>query len=333
MLSEGMNGQSGSADVEGMLQLAYLYFTQPRKDEALFSSFVTKQQAMYQNLMSNPQAVYQDSMQVIMYNKHPRGPRVPSAEDFNKVNVDRALEIYKERFGNASGFTFILVGSFDVNAIKPLIATYLGSLPSSSTVTANFKDLGIRPVKGVVKKEVKKGTEPKSFISMAFTGEAPYSDEANLKLQALIEVLNIKLIESLREELSGIYGGGMRGSLNKNPYNNYSINVSLPCGPENVEKLIKATMDEIQKIKDNGPLEADLSKVKETWTKQYQEDVKDNNYWLGKLQQSVEIGSNTAEVLTFEKRIQALTPKDVKEAANLYFNMNNYLQVVLNPEK
>lgn len=332
-LNEGMSGQSGSADVEAMLQLTYLYFTQPRKDEALFNSFVTKQQAMYQNLMSNPQAVYQDSMQVIMYNKHPRGPRVPKVEDFNKINLDRALDIYKERFGNATGFTFILVGSFDVAKIKPLIATYLGSLPSSPAAASSFKDLGIRPVKGVVKKEVKKGTEPKSFISMAFTGEAPYTDEASLKLQALIEVLNIKLIESLREELSGIYGGGMRGSLAKNPYNNYTINVSLPCGPENVDKLIKATMDEIQKIKDNGPAEADLTKVKETWTKQYQEDVKDNNYWLNKLQQSVEMGSNAGDVLTVEKRINALTTKDVKEAANLYFNMKNYLQVVLNPEK
>lgn len=332
-LNEGMSGQSGSADVEAMLQLTYLYFTQPRKDEALFNSFVTKQQAMYQNLMSNPQAVYQDSIQMIMYNKHPRGPRVPKVEDFNKINLDRALDIYKERFGNATGFTFILVGSFDVAKIKPLIATYLGSLPSSPASASSFKDLGIRPVKGVVKKEVKKGTEPKSFISMAFTGEAPYTDEASLKLQALIEVLNIKLIESLREELSGIYGGGMRGSLAKNPYNNYTINVSLPCGPENVDKLIKATMDEIQKIKDNGPAEADLTKVKETWTKQYQEDVKDNNYWLNKLQQSVEMGSNAGDVLTVEKRINALTTKDVKEAANLYFNMKNYLQVVLNPEK
>lgn len=332
-LSEGVSGQSGSADIEAMLQLTYLYFTQPRKDEALFSSFVSKQQAMYQNMMSNPQAVYQDSMQVFMYNKHPRGPRVPKAEDFNKINLDRSIEIYKERFGNARGFTFIIVGSFDVTTIKPLIATYLGSLPSTDVVSNGFKDLGIRPVKGIVKKEVKKGTEPKSFISMAFTGEAVYSDEANLKLQALIEVLNIKIIETLREELSGIYGGGMRGSLTKNPYNNYSINVSLPCGPENVDKLIKATMNEIQKIKDNGPAEADLSKVKEAWIKQYQEDVKDNNYWLNKLQQSIENGSNIGDVLTVEKRINALTTKDVKDAATVYFDMKNYLQVVLNPEK
>lgn len=331
-LTEGFRGQCGSNDIEAFMQLTYLYFTQPRKDETLFSSFVTKQQAMIQNMMSNPQTVYQDSVQKILFNNHPRGPRFPKQEDFTKINLDRALEIYKERFGNANGFTFIFVGSFDLAKMKELTATYLGSLPSGGT-TPTFKDLGVRPVKGVVKKEIKKGSEPKSFVQVIFTGEVPYSDEANLKLQALVEVLNIKLIETLREDLSGIYGGGMRGGLSKNPYNNYSITVSFPCGPENVEKLINATMEEIKKIKENGPLEADLNKVKETWTKKYQEDLKDNNYWLSKLQQTVDLGSNSADILTGEKRINAVTAKDVKEAANKYFNMNNYVQAVLNPEK
>jgi zinc protease len=168
---------------------------------------------------------------------------------------------------------------------------------------------------------------------VAFTGESPYSEDANLKLQVLIEVLNIKLIETLREDLSGIYGGGMRATLNKNPYTNYVINVSLPCGPENVDKLIAATFAEIQKIKDNGPLEADLNKVKETMGKKHQEDLKDNNYWLAKLQQTIELEHNPADILTFEKRLNAISVKDLKEAANHYFNMNNYLQTVLYPEK
>jgi len=170
-------------------------------------------------------------------------------------------------------------------------------------------------------------------VQLIFTGEAPYSDEANLKLQALVEVLNIKLIETLREDLSGIYGGGMRGTLSKNPYSNYSITVSFPCGPENVDKLINAALEEIKKIKDNGPAEADLNKVKETWTKKYSEDLKDNNYWLTKLQQTVDLGSNPADILTGDKRVNAITVKDVKEAAIKYFNMNNYVQAVLNPEK
>lgn len=330
MNSEGFGGQSGSADVETLLQLTHLYFTNPRKDPDLFNSFVTKQQAFLQNMMSNPQTAYQDSVQKITYQNHPRAPRFPTVDDFNKINLDRALEIYKERFGNANGFTFFFVGSFDLNKMKELVATYLGSLPSAGS-SGTYRDLGIRPVKGVVKKEVRKGTEQKSFITIQFNGETPYSDDASLKLQTMIEVLNIKLIETLREELSGVYGAGARGSMSKIPYSNYSITVSMPCGPENVDKLIKATFAEIQKLKD-GPQEADLVKVKETTIKQYREDLKDNNYWLSKLQGVVDNGSNPADILTGEKRVNAVTVKDIQEAANKYFNMNNYLQVVLYPE-
>lgn len=332
-LTEGISGQSGSADIETMLQLVHLYFTKPRKDEELFKSFVTKQQAMVQNMMSDPRTVFQDSVQRMLYAANPRGPRFPRAKDFEKINVDRSLEIYKERFGNARGWTFYIVGSFEMAKLKPLIASYLGTLPSTTTPAPSFRDLGVRPVKGVVKKEIKKGSEPKSFISIAFTGEAPFSDDEQLKLQALIELMNIKLIETLREELSGIYGGGMNGNLSKNPYNSYTINVSLPCGPENVDKLIKATFGEIQKVKDKGPTEADLNKVKEAYSKQYQEDLKDNNYWLNRLQRSSEIGINPIDILTAETRMKSLTAKDLQDAAKKYFNMNNYFQAVLYPEK
>jgi zinc protease len=310
-----------------------LYFAAPRKDEELYKSFVTKQTSMLQNMMSNPQTVFQDSLQRMLYNYHPRGPRFPRTKDFEKVNVDRALAIYKERFGNARGWTFYIVGSFDMEKLKPLISSYLGSLRSVAGPLPTFKDMGVRPVKGVVKKEIKKGQEPKSFISMAFTGEVPYSESDQLKLQALVELMNIKLIETLRENLSGIYGGGMNGSLSKNPYNNYSITVSLPCGPENVDKLVNATFAEIQKVKDKGPSEADLNKVKETFIKQYLEDVKDNNYWLNRLQRSAELGTNPSSILTVEERVKALTVKDIQEAAKKYFNTNNYFQAVLYPEK
>jgi zinc protease len=332
MYSEGIGGQSGSADVEPMLQLVHLYFTSPRKDPDLFASFVSKQQAALENVMSNPQAVYQDSLQKILFNNHPRGARVPRAEDFKSVSLDRALEIYHDRFGNASGFTFCIVGSFDMEKMKGLVATYLGSLPSASAA-AGMNDLGIRPVKGVVKKEVKRGTEEKSSVTLAFPGEAPWSSGAALRLQAMIEVLNIKLIETLREDLSGVYGAGMKGQLNKNPYSHYLITATFPCGPENVDKLINATLGEIKKIKDNGPTAADLGKVKETWIKQYREDLKDNSYWLARLLQTAEVGIEPGDILTGEQRINAITVDDIKQAANKYFDLNNYVQVVLNPEK
>ena len=331
-ISETLNGQCSAVDVETMLQLTYLYFTQPRKDDDLFKSFVSKQQALYQNMASDPQFTFQDSVISILYKNQPWAPKLPKPENFSKIDEQRALDIYKERFGNANGFTFVLVGKFDLATIKPLLATYLGSLPSTQQ-KSTFKDVGLRPVKGTVKKEIRKGTEPKSFIRMFWNGEAPYSEAEHLKLEALTEVLNIKLIETLREDLSGIYGGGMYGNLNKYPYNYYSAGVSLPCGPENVDKLIKATMAEIEKMKANGPSETDLNKVKETWKQQYEVNIKDNTFWARQLLQSAELGSTGGEVLSYEKRIAALTPKDVKEAANKYLNMSNYVQVVLYPEK
>ncbi len=202
---------------------------------------------MVQNILSNPQAVFQDSLFRIIFKNHPRAPRLPRAEDYSKVNIDRVLSIYKERFSNANGFTFVITGSFTMDKIKPLIATYLASLPFDKSKTFSYKDTGLRPVRGVVKKEVKKGTEDKNLIAIQFNGESPYGLTEQMNLQALIEVVNIKLTETLREKLSGAYSGGMNGSLSKHPYQNYSIGVFIPCGPKNVDKLIAATTQEIEK--------------------------------------------------------------------------------------
>jgi zinc protease len=312
--------------------LVHLYATKPRRDEALFNSFIEKQQAIHQNVMSDPNTLFQDSVYKIVYNSHPRGPKVPRTDDFGKINLDRSLEIYKERFSDASGFTFIFTGSFDVEAIKPLLNTYLASLPSTSAKSA-FRDIGLRPVRGVITKKIYKGTEEKSIINLSFYGEAPYTESEKLKLQGLVELLNIKLIETLREDMSGVYGAGAYGTLNKNPYNNYSLVISMPCGPENVDKLVKATFDEIQKVKEKGCVEADLNKVKETWRKQYQENIKDNSFWAKQLQAYLESGSNNTEILSYEKRVEALTTNDIKETANKYFDLSNYVLVILYPEK
>lgn len=331
-ISESISGQSSAVDVETMLQLTYLYFTQPRQDSELFNSFVTKQQSLYQNMVSDPQFTFQDSLFRILYKNHPWAPKVPKAETFALINQQRAFEIYKERFSNANGFTFVLVGKFDIATIKPLLATYLGSLPSTGKTSA-FKDVGLRPAKGPLKREVKKGTEPKSFARLVWNGEATYSDEEQFKLQALTELMNIKIIETLREDMSGVYGAGMGGSLNKYPYGNYSIGISIPCGPENVDKLITAALAEVDKVKTAGPSEADLGKVKETWKQQYLVNIKDNNFWTRQLLQSVEMGTNPAGILSYEKKVDALTPKDLKDVANKYLDTKNYVQVVLNPEK
>jgi zinc protease len=332
-LSEGISGQSGTADAETLLQLVNLYFTSPRTDKELFASFRTRQQGMIQNMMSDPRTVFQDSVGRMLYNFHPRAPRFPRVADFDRISVDRVITIYKERFGNARGWSFVLVGSFDLQVMEALVTLYLGSLPSQPGPPPAFKDLGIRPVKGVVKKEVYKGKEPQSLIAITFTGEAPFTAEEPLKLQALLDVLDIKLTETLREQMSGAYTSQIGGSLSKFPYNNFTINLYIPCGPENVDKLIKAALGEIQKVKDQGPKPEDLAKVKQSFSKKYLENRKDNSYWLNALQRGVELGSNLGNILTAEKRMNELTPKDLQERAKKYFGMTNYFQAVLYPEK
>jgi zinc protease len=330
-ISEGVSGQSGASDVETMLQLTHLYFTQPRIDDELFNSFVTKQQSLYQNALADPQFIFQDSILKILYKGHPWAPRLPKVETFSQIDKEKAVQIYKDRFGNANGFTFVFVGKFDIAAIKPLLATYLGSLPSTD-IKPTFKDVGLRPTKGPLKKEVKKGTEPKSMIRLYWNGETSYSEDDQFKLQALAELMNIKIVETLREDLSGIYGGGMSASLSKNPYPNFSISVTLPCGPENVDKLVGAAIGEIDKVRNNGPSEADLNKVKETWKQQNLVSMKDNSFWARQLIQSVEMGTNPASILDFEKRVNALTPKQIQDIAKKYLDTKNFVQIVLNPE-
>lgn len=331
-LNESVGGSSGSSDVEAMLQLVYLQMTQPRKDAAIYSAYVDRQRELAQNNLARPESVFYDTVTATLYNNSPRVLRAAKPADFDQLALDRVLDIYNSRMSSARDFTFFIVGSFDAEKIKPLIATYIASLPVGEIPVA-FKDEGVRPIKGVVKKEVRAGSEPKSTISLSFTGEVEYSRAARMRLQALVEVMNIKLIETLREKMGAIYSGGMSGTMNRIPYGNYAINASLPCAPENVDKVLAATFAEIAKVKQDGVDEADLNKVKASWIKNYRKGMRENGYWMASLQNAFFNNNSPEDILTYESRVNGLTVADLKEAAQRYFDTNNYLQVVLYPEK
>lgn len=330
--SEGISGATTGADLETMLQLLYLELTQIRKDDTIFNSFISKQQDMAKNTMARPESVFRDTIQTALYGNHPRLMRAPKPEDFDRVQLDRAMAIYKERFGSAKGFTFFMVGSFDVARVKPLLTTYLGALPAGEA-PVGYRDLGIRPVKGVVKKDVFAGAAQNSDVSITFAGEAEYSEAEQMRLQALSEVLNIKLIDVLREQMGLIYRGGTQAALNKAPYQNYLFNMDFPCAPENVDKVIAAAFAEIDKVKDQGPLADDLNKVKQNWLKEHGKAMRENSYWMGRLQAAAINGTDPAAILNFEQRLRALTTDDIKAAAKRYLDQRNYVQVVLYPAK
>lgn len=330
--TDSIDGSSGSADIESLFQLLYLRLTSPSRDAELFNAFINKSQDWAKNEKASPESVFYDTVQTTIYDSHPRLPLMAKPEDFSHIDLERVLAIYRERFGSAKDLTFIIVGSFDPDTIKPLLETYLASLPAHE-INTQYRDMGIRPLTGIVKIDKRIGTEPKSIVSLTFTGPATYSVEENTRFLMLIELMNIRMVDTLREKLSLIYSGGLSGSINRIPYGNYRISVSLPCAPENADKVIAAAFAEIEKIRSEGPSQIDVDKVKQNWTKQYQISMRTNYKWIASLKDSVLYGTNPADILTEEKLINSITPVDIKAAAVRYFNMGNYVQAVLYPEK
>ena len=329
--TDGIGGSASTADLESMLQLVHLKFGNVRRDDDLFQSFVSRARDASKNALVRPDAIFRDATQTTLYNAHPRLFLTPRPENFDGLQLDRVQTIYQERFASAKGFTFVFVGNLKPEVLKPLVATYLASLPAGDLPT-QFVDLGIRPVTGVVKKEVRAGTEPKAQVSIHFTGAAEYSRLEQMRVSALVEVLNIKIIEVLREKLSLIYGGGMRGGISRTPYTHYDLTLSLPCGPESVDKVIAAALEEIQKLQDNGPDAADLDKVKQNWLISHRKSLRENSFWLGNLQTAVLYGTDPAEVLNFEKDVAALSLADVQAAFKRYLRRDNFVQMVLLPK-
>ncbi|MBX2920827.1 MAG: insulinase family protein [Chitinophagaceae bacterium] len=329
--SEGINGSATVKDLESMFQLAYLKLTSPRKDSSLYQSFIQKNKAQLALLSANPEASFIDTAFRVYTNNNPLANiNVPKAAYFDSIQLNRAMAIYKERLGDAGGLHFVFTGSFQPEVIIPLIETYIGGLPASGK-KFSYKDNKVRPVNGKKELTFYKGAEQKSFILSIYHGELPYNEDLALKASALTEVLNIRIIEELREKVQGIYGGGIFGGLNKVPYQSFQLIVQLPCGPEKVDTLLKALDHEIASVIKNGPSEQTLNKVKQQWRESQKQQLKENGSWSSELLAAKTEGKNIDRFVNFEKYIDKLTTKDIQQAAALLLNGKNRYTAVLMP--
>ncbi len=332
-LSEGVTGSTNPKDLETALQLMYAYFTAPRKDEPVAQGILSSQKSYLENVMKTPtpEKVFGDTLNAVMTNYDPRRePMTPERVD--KVSLDRAMEIYKDRFKDASDFVFTFVGAFKVDEIKPMIEKYIGGLPSTDR-NDNYNDPDIRPMKGRVEKTLYKGTEPKSRVSLVYTGDYDYNPENNVQIEAIQEVLQIKLIEALREEESGVYGVGVSESTDKYPNGHYQMSINFGCAPENVDKLVKRTQEEIEKLKKSGAEPKDIEKFVAETSRQTQVSLKTNEFWRGYLDNSLFEDEDLTEVFNEEKHLKEITVASTKAAAQKYFSDANFIKVVLMPEK
>jgi len=329
--TEGISGSATPKDLETALQLVYLYFTQPRKDVEVYKGLLSQEKASIANRSNDPPAVFSDTISAVLGNYSIRRTG-PSIEKYDKINLDRAFEIYKDRFADASDFTFTFVGSFDVEKLKPLLEQYLGALPSTKRIEV-ARDLGIHIPSGKIQKQVYKGQEQKSTVRLTFSGVYQYNETENNLLDALSSILDIKLIERLREDESGVYGVGTRASYSKYPENRYSFSIAFGCSPDNVEKLISSALDEVKKIRDNGPLQVDVEKVQAEERRVTEVQLKENGFWLGYLSGQFQNDENPEQILTYQEDLKKITSEALKVAAIKYLSGDNFVRLVLYPDK
>ena len=329
--SQGISASTTPKDFETAMQLIYLYFTHPRKDADIWQSNISQTKSLLANRGLDPGSVYQDTVAATLSNHNFRGMTI-TAEQLNSASLDKAYAFFKDRFADASGFTFTIVGNFDIETLKPYIEAYLGSLPSINR-KETFKDLAINPPAGQITKTVYKGIADKSTVQIVYSGNYDYNDANNMQIDALEEILQIKLTERLREQESGVYSPGVRASYKKIPGGRYSFSVYFGCAPANVDKLISATMEEIDKIKQNGALPVDIEKFAAQEARSTQVQLKENIFWAGYLGAASQNQEDPDAILNHVSSLSNVTAQSTKDAANKYLSGSNLIKLILLPEK
>ncbi len=331
-LTEGFNGSTTPKDLETALQLMYAYFNTPRKDAEVVQGILSSQKAFLQNQQQTitPEKVFADTLKALVTNYHVLAKPLEAA-DIDKIDLDEAYRIYADRFSDASDFVFTFVGNFDIDTITPLLETYIGGLKATGR-KETFDYPAIRPVAGHLEKTVFKGREPKSMVSMYFSGDYHYSLENNVQLDALGDILQIKLIEALREEESGVYGVGVSMNYHKFPGEQYNLSISFGCAPENVDKLIQRTLAEIKTIKEQGADPSDIGKFVAESRRKLEVATQTNSFWLHYIDTAVFQEEPLHQLYEEQTLWEKVTPQSTQETCSTYLNENQYIRLVLKPE-
>jgi len=316
-LEESIFGSGSPSDLDTLFQLVHLRITAPRRDDTAIAAWKEQEVEKAKTRRSSPESAFNEDLEVFSTQNHKRRqPTTP--EMIQKIDVDKAFAFYKQRFADASGFTFVIVGNIDLERAKTLSETYLGSLPSSNKKQA-WKDPNVQKPKGIAKKAVAQGSEPKARVSLSFHGSETWSKATENDMRMLSEVLQMRLREVLREDLGGVYGVGAHGSVARRPKKEYAFTVGFGCAPENVEKLEKATFDEIKAVQIGGIGADYIEKIKALRKRDHEVSMKDNGYWFGELVRAYRYGDDPKQIgADFDAQVEKVSSDRVKAAAKKY---------------
>lgn len=329
--TEGVSGFSSKADFETLLQMTYLTYTAPRKDEEKFEQFIENKKEYNKNTLNNPDSYFTDEVNKVMMQNSPRTATLLTPEKLDAISLNKAFEFYQSRFGSAYGTRFFIVGSFDVDSVKPLLAQYLGSLPGGKIQTT-YVDHGIRPPKGEHRFDYPRNLVEKTKVLMRFTGKYPDSQKARIEMGLLCDILTIRLNQKLREEIGGVYSPYASSTILQHPFSSYRMDIYFTCSPANLDTLVEATLGEIEVMKE-GVSEENLDKVKKAWLKNREGSMKTNGYWRRVLEDQWTRGEDEKDFVKYEAQIQGVTAKQLSKLAKKYLNRKNHLEFILSPQK
>ncbi|MFA6335071.1 MAG: insulinase family protein [Bacteroidales bacterium] len=325
--SEGLSGSSSPKDIETFMQLVYLSFTALRQDNDAYQSFVSRAKTQLQNMDADPNTALSDTLQNALFNNNPYIKRM-TVDMLEKADYTRALELARTRFANAADFTFVFVGNVDPATLKPLVETYIASLPANKGKKEDWKNLGMLPVKGEVVKHFDREMQaPKASVYTIYTGKAAYTVENIIMADMMKQVFDLVFTKTIREEEGGTYGVGVNMSVNYYPEDYFTFLFGFDTDVALKEKLLKRAHLEINNVIEKGINEADFAKIVEYMQKNYTQNLRENKYWRSVLSNRYLLGKDFHT--TYEASLKSMTPAKLQNFIKETIGQGNQLEVIM----
>jgi zinc protease len=328
-LEEGLHGSASPQDLQTFFELIYLNFRSPRNDAQAFDVWKKEQKEWVRNRRLSPEGTFFDDMVAFQSKNHMRR-RPMTIETLKEVDHQKALSFYRTRFADASDFHFVFVGNVDQDKFKPLVETYIASLPALHRKDV-FQDVGVKKPRGRKFSTTTKGVEPKSFFYLTFHGKAPSTPETRNDMDALSMVLDIRLREVLREDMGGVYSNYSYGSISRRPRQEYEFTVFFGCDPARLEDLKKAVFKTIATIQKQGIDESYLIKVRNSRKRTRELDLRRNYFWTNKIAEAYRFDKDPAKAID-DSLLMKVSSTQIKSAARKYLGSRQYVLGILKPE-
>lgn len=328
---QGINGACSSGDLETALQLIYLRYTAPRKDTVMFENAIARFREQIRNRYNDPGNVFRDTIGNVLSGYHHRLSPI-TEERLDSISLERAFEIYKDRFADAADANFVFVGNFNIDSIAPLLERYLGSLPVlHRKEKSDFMYTAVP--KGKLIKIVEKGNDNRATVLLVYNGNCKFSENESMQLQALSEILQYRLMTSLREKAGEVYTPAVQSKMEREPYPRFFVNVSFGCAPEHVEHLVGLVQKDIADLQQGGASKDELQKFKAGTRQQAELQKNSNGFWLQYIADKVERKEENKPDNDLEQLLSKITSNSIRDASKTYLSGENSIRFVALPEK